>query len=184
MVDVYVDGPFRCQDGGIRSRRLGYAVNYDFEIRTPRECGLDLRTINNGDIRVEGVSGQYEIEDINGKIQMIEIAGAGRAHAINGWINVVYSRNPAGDCSFESLNGQVDVAFPATLSADLWFKTFNGSAYTDFELVPLPNPVPVPERRDGKFVYRSNRLYGARVGSGGPQITFDAFNGNIHVTAR
>ena len=183
-IDLYVDGPFRCQDGSRRSRRLFYRVNYDFQIKVPRDCDLDLRTINNGDIRVESVNGKYDIENINGRIQMNEVAGSGRAHTINGGVKVLFSRNPAGDCSFGSLNGNVDVAFRPDFSADCWFKTFNGGAYTDFEIRPLPQPAAEPERRDGMFVYKSNRFFGGRIGKGGPQIKFDTFNGNIHVTAR
>ncbi len=183
-IELYVDGPFRCEDGSRRSRRLFYRVKYDFQIRVPRACDLDLQTINDGDIRVEGVNGKYDVEDINGRIQMNEIAGSGRAHTINGGIKVVFNQNPTGDCSFGSLNGNVDVAFRPGLSADCWFKTFNGSAYTDFELQPLPQPAAEQERRDGKFVYKSSRFNGGRAGRGGPQIRFDAFNGNIHVTSR
>jgi hypothetical protein len=183
-IDLYVDGPFRCQDGSRRSRRLFYRVNYDFQLKAPRNCDLDLRTINNGDIRVESVDGKYDIENINGKIEMNEVAGSGRAHTINGGVKVLFNRNPSGDCSFSSLNGNVDVAFRPNLSADCWFKTFNGGAYSDFEIRPLPQPVAEPERRNGMFVYKSNRFFGGRIGDGGPQIKFDAFNGNIHVTAR
>jgi len=183
-IDLYVDGPFRCQDGSRRSRRLFYRVKYDFQIRVPRDCNLDLRTINDGDIRVENVNGKYDIDNVNGRIEMNEVAGSGRAHAINGGVRVMFSRNPSGDCSFASLNGNVDVAFRPDFSADCWFKTFNGGAYTDFEIRPLPQPAAEPERRNGMFVYKSNRFFGGRIGNGGPQIKFDAFNGNIHVTAR
>jgi hypothetical protein len=183
-IELYVDGPFRCENCGQRNRRLFYRVKYEFQIKVPRECDLDLRTINDGDIRVEGVSGKYDIENINGRIQMDEVAGSGRAHAINGEVKVLFSRNPTGDCSFSSLNGNVDVAFQSSLSADCWFKTFNGSAYTDFEIRALPQPAAEQERRDGKFVYKTNRFFGGRIGKGGPQIKFDTLNGNIHVTAR
>jgi len=43
---------------------------------------------------------------------------------------------------------------------------------------------PTREQRDGKFVYRSDRFSGVRVGQGGPELRFDAFNGNIHVRER
>jgi hypothetical protein len=183
-IDLYVDGPFRCEDGSRRSRRLFYRANYDFRIKAPRNCDLDLKTINHGDIEIEGVNGKYDVENINGRIQMNEVAGSGRVHTVNGGVKVVFDRNPAGDCSFGSINGNIDVAFRPGFSADCWFKTFNGGAYTDFEIHPLPQPAADAERRDGKFVYRSNSFFGGRIGKGGPQLKFDAFNGNIHVTSR
>jgi hypothetical protein len=35
------------------------------------------------------------------------------------------------------------------------------------------------ERRNGRFVYHANEYTRVRVGSGGPQITFETLNGNV-----
>jgi hypothetical protein len=183
-IELYVDGPFRCRDGSTRSRHFDYQVNYDFQVKVPRQCDLLVKTVTDGDLRVENVTGKFDVENVNGKIQMTDVSGSGRAHTVNGAVKVLFSRNPDSDCSFGSINGDVDVAFPQAPSADLWFKTFNGGAYTDFSVTALPQPVSEPQRRNGKFVYKTNGFYGARVGNGGPQIKFDAFNGNIHVTSR
>jgi hypothetical protein len=183
-LELYVDGPFRCNDGSRRSRRLGYQVTFDFQLQVPRNCALYLRTVNHGDIVVENFQGKYDIKNVNGKIRMQEVGGAGEAHTVNGGVHVTFSHNPAGDCSYGSINGDLEVAFRQGISADFWFKTFNGRAYSDFELVSLPPKPPEQERRNGKFVYRSNRFTGARAGRGGPQIKLDAFNGNIRINAR
>jgi hypothetical protein len=45
----------------------------------------------------------------------------------------------------------------------------------------LPQPIAVPERRDGGFVYRSNGFTLVRAGRGGPELTFDTFNGSVRV---
>jgi hypothetical protein len=59
-------------------------------------------------------------------------------------------------------------------------KTFNGGLYTDFDVQPLPGVMtPAAERRNGKFMYRANEFTRVRVGSGGPQITFETLNGNV-----
>jgi hypothetical protein len=39
----------------------------------------------------------------------------------------------------------------------------------------------VAERRDGRFVYRSNQFTLVRAGGGGPELTFETFNGNVRV---
>jgi hypothetical protein len=39
----------------------------------------------------------------------------------------------------------------------------------------------VGERRKGTFVYRGNTSVGLRVGAGGPELSFDAFNGDLRV---
>lgn len=186
---LFVDGPFRCKrgDGSVNyhgSRYYGYEVSFDFTLHVPRETAVRLRTVNRGEIRVEGTDGAFDAENINGGLDLVEIAGSGHAYALNRPVHVSYRRNPTGASDFGSLNGDVDVAFRPGLSADLWLKTFNGSAYTDFDVTALPSRPAVREQRNGKYVYKSNQFYGVRVGQGGPELKFDAFNGDIRIHNR
>jgi hypothetical protein len=45
-------------------------------------------------------------------------------------------------------------------------------------------PASAGERHDGKFIYKSNEWSAVRVGRGGPELSFDAFNGNIRILNR
>jgi hypothetical protein len=186
---LYVDGPFRCKcgDGSVNyrgSRYYGYEVSFDFTLHVPRETAVRLRTVNRGEIRVENTDGVFDAENINGGLDLVEIAGSGHAYALNRPLHVSYRRNPTGTSDFGSLNGDVEVAFRPGLSADMWLKTFNGSAYTDFDVTALPSRPAVREERNGKYVYKSNQFYGVRVGQGGPELKFDAFNGDIRIRNR
>lgn len=104
-----------------------------------------------------------------------------RAYALNGEVNVRFTKNPAAECYFGSLNGDVTVEFLPNLSADLRLKTFNGSIFTDFPMISLPQREATAKRKDGKFVYQADKSFGARIGNGGPEIEFDGFNGNIYI---
>jgi len=186
---LYVDGPFRCKcgDGSVNyrgSRYSGYEVSFDFTLHVPRETAVRLRTVNRGEIRVENTDGAFDAENINGGLDLVEIAGSGHAYALNRPVQVSYRRNPTGASDFGSLNGDVEVGFRPGLSADIWLKTFNGSAYTDFDVTALPSRPAVREERNGKYVYKSNQFYGVRVGQGGPELKFDAFNGDIRIRNR
>ena len=186
---LYVDGPFRCkcQDGSINyrgSRFYGYEVRFDFTVKAPRETNLRLRTVNHGDIRVENTSGNFDVDNINGGLELLDVSGSGHAYALNRPVKVRFARNPAAASDFGSLNGDVEVSFRPDLSADLWLKTFNGSAYTDFDVTALPSRPPARELHDGKFVFKSDRFFGVRAGHGGPELKFDAFNGNIEIRNR
>lgn len=184
-VRVYVDGPFRCQDGGIHMHgREGYEVKYDFELQAPRDTAVVLKTVNDGEIKVENLSGDYDLNNINGGIQMDEASGSGKVYALNGRVKVSFRDNPRETSSFGSLNGEVRVLFQPGLSADLRFKTFNGGVFTDFPVTYLPAPAGVEERHGAKFVYKSNEWSAVRAGHGGPQLSFDAFNGNIRILNR
>lgn len=186
---LYVDGPFRCKcrDGSFNyrgSHYYGYEVSFDFIVKAPRETNVRLRAVNHGNIRLENTAGAFDVENINGGVDLVEVAGSGHAYALNRPLKVMFSRNPAGTSDFGSLNGDVEVAFRPDLSADVWLKTFNGQAYTDFDVTALPSQPVVREQHDGKYVYKSHQFYGVRVGHGGPELKFDAFNGDIRIRNR
>ncbi len=186
-VKFYVDGPFRCANGEVNDRGwryYGYEVNWDFELRVPREAGLYLRTINEGEIDVKNVAGDYDIENVNGGVSLLEIAGSGRVYALNGEVKVLFRENPKSESYFGSLNGDVEIIFREGLAAEAGFKTFNGEIYTDFEVTYLASKPPVSKRKHGRYVYKSDEFSRVRIGNGGPPLTFDAFNGDIRMLKR
>jgi hypothetical protein len=184
-VRFYVDGPFRCRNGGIHiDRDPGYEVKYDFELQAPHDTAIDLKTVNDGEITVADVAGDYKVDNINGGVEMKELSGSGKVYALNGKVTVSFRQNPRAKSSFGSLNGEVRVSFQPDLSADLRFKTFNGAVYTDYQVAYLPLPPAEAERHGTKFVYKSSEWSAVRVGQGGPELSFDAFNGNIRILNR
>jgi len=180
-VRLYVDGPFRDK---CREHDQGYRFRHEFEIKAPRDVTVYLRNVNGGSVKVENVAGDYDVENINGGVEMLETAGSGRAYALNGGLKVLFRSNPRASSYFGSLNGKVDLFFQPNLAADLRMKTFNGNIYSDFEVTPLPAHQATAERRDGKLVYRADRFTGGRVGHGGPEIKLDGFNGDIRILKR
>jgi hypothetical protein len=180
-VGIYVDQPGH-QRSNPSSRNFnrsdpGYEVEFDFELRVPRATAVHLGNVS-GDIRVEDITGDFDVNAINGRIEMTKVAGSGRVHTINGPVDVKFASNPSKDSYFGSLNGVVDVTFQRNLSADLKFKTFNAGVYTDFTVTALPTALNAPQRRNGMFVFK-NEYQGARVGQGGPMLEFDGFNQDI-----
>jgi hypothetical protein len=183
-VSVYYDAPWRCNGEGRGchgEHRRFYNVTYDIDVEVPRSARTVVSTVNNGDIRIDKTDGPFDVSNINGGISMDAVSGAGDAHTINGPLTVHFAKNPSGPSSFKTLNGALDVYLQPNLSADLLFKTFNGQIYSDFEVTPRATPTTQTEQRDGKFVYHSRGARGGRVGRGGPELSFDAFNGNIRL---
>ena len=156
-------------------------MTFDFTIQVPRGTRLRLCTVNGREVLVTGTRGDFELDNVNGRITMEDVRGSGSARTINGAIVALFSERPRAASEFKTINGQVVVAFPADLAADLRMKTFNGGLFTDFDVESLPQPAAVAERRDGWFVYRSNQFALARAGGGGPELTFETFNGDVRV---
>jgi hypothetical protein len=158
-------------------------VRVDFEVRLPKNSTLDVCAVNGGTLTVEGTEGRYTLSNVNGDLEMVRVRGAGRASTVNGDVEASFTAPPDAAAEFKTVNGTVDVTLPASLSADLRLKTMNGGLYTDFETTPLPVQ-PTAERRNGRFIYRSNRYASVRVGKGGPELTFETLNGDVQVRKR
>jgi DUF4097 and DUF4098 domain-containing protein YvlB len=188
-VDIYVDGPFRCDDRERRrihfDRDPGYMVKYDFELKVPFRTKLGVRTVNDGDIEIRNVAGDFDVSNVNGEVRMTDVDGSGDAHTVNGEVAVSFKRAPAGRCSFKTINGEVVLGFPGEPSADFRIKTMNGEVYTDFDVTTLPAAsAEAGGRKEGRFVYKSNRFFGVRTGNGGPEIKLETLNGDILIKKR
>jgi hypothetical protein len=151
-----------------------YSVRFDFELHVPPVTSVVLRTIGEGDIKVERVSGGFELNNVNGGIELDAAAGSGEARTVNGEVKAAFAANPRASCSFSTVNGSVHMYFRPGLSAQLRYKTLNGEVYSEFPVSP--------EGGTGDGVrFLPGRFGSGQVGSGGPEIHFNTLNGNIFI---
>jgi hypothetical protein len=184
VIKFYVDGPFRCKNGETNyrgSRYYGYEMQFDFALHVPYETDLTLKTINDGEIRVENVQSEFDVDNINGGVTMLDVAGGGHVYALNEDVEIRFKKSPDRASYFGSLNGNVRVSVPEDFGATVRLKTFNGEIYTDFPATYLASRSPERERENSKFVYRTDRAFGVRLGKGGPELEFENFNGDIFI---
>ena len=187
-VRLYVNGPFRCDRNCNECWRQRderrYVVKMDFRVRVPERIALRLATVNEGLVTVENVLGDYQVRNVNGEVTMRDVGGSGTVKTVNGAVKVSFRENPRQPSEFSTVNGDVELAFAKSLAADFHFKTFSGNVYSDFTMTALPPAAGTAERKNGRFVYRTNLYTGGRVGSGGPEITLENLNGDIRVLER
>jgi hypothetical protein len=158
----------------------GYSVEYDIEVRVPRNATLEVATVNDGDVTVEGVNGAFELKNVNGAVRLVGAGGSGTINTVNGDVEATFARTPAEPLSFRTVNGELDVTFPSNLSAELAFHTMQGDVFTDFDVDSLSDPPEV--RRDrGRYFMSTNRTSAFRVGTGGERHSFNTLNGDIFV---
>lgn len=189
LVKLYVNGPFRCDCNDCNGSHIdsddpGYVVRMDFQLQVPRNIDVDLKTVNSGEIQVAGTSGAFAVRNVNGTIDMTDVAGSGSAKTVNGHVKVSFREAPKDVSSFGTVNGAVELAFPKSLSADFRFKTFNGGIYTDFPVTALPVRAVEEQHEGSKVIFRADRYTGGRIGSGGPEIRVDTLNGDIRILSR
>ncbi|HEY7404129.1 MAG TPA: hypothetical protein VIB39_11450 [Candidatus Angelobacter sp.] len=189
LLKLYVNGPFRCNcnnghDGCGWHGDDGYLVKMDFVLQVPRNIEVKLKTVNSGHVTVRDVTGNFSVHNVNGGIDMQNMAGSGVAKTVNGGVKITFRENPREKSEFSTINGNVDMYFARGLSADFRFKTMNGNVYSDFEMTSLPSQPAKAEQRGTRFVFRSDRFTGGRIGNGGPEIKADNLNGDIRVLER
>jgi hypothetical protein len=145
----------------------------DLEIQVPRRTNLQLSTVNEGDIHVEGVTGELEIGSVNGTITLSRVGGSVIAHTVNGQVTAtVVSVNPGEPMAFITLNGAVDVTLPAGTQANLKLRTDNGTVNSDFKLASTS---------DGEAHGEVNKTLSGPLNGGGPLFELRTFNGSVHL---
>jgi DUF4097 and DUF4098 domain-containing protein YvlB len=160
--------------------------NIELTIQVPFNTSVKLHATNGGDIVVDHIVGDVEINNTNGNATATHISGAAVVHALNGKVLVSFDKITADKpMSFSSLNGDIDVSLPADTKARAKLKSDNGAIYSDFDIAmdaSARKPM-VQEGNSGKGKYRvqfDKATYGL-INGGGPEMTFTTFNGNIYV---
>jgi hypothetical protein len=104
----------------------------EFKVSVPRAMALSLKTDAGGDLVVEGVEGDVEINNMNGDMKLEGLVGSAVLNTMNGEIRAVYAQAPQKPVSITSMNGEVDLRLPADTKANIRLRTHNGSILTDF----------------------------------------------------
>lgn len=157
-----------------------FEMKLDFKLKVPRQINLDVSTVNEGDIALNDIEGQLKVNNVNGAITLEKIKGSTKARTVNGDVNVDYTQNPSGDCSYYTLNGDINAHYRPGLSAEVYFKSFNGEFFTNLEnLQPF---APKLQKTEGKTTkYKVNGNFGFETGGGGAKLEFETFNGDVYL---
>jgi len=188
---VYMSSPCHNFDQHREGRRNRYGYSYndceskyeykmDMTLKVPVNANLVLRTVNNGDVEVRGVSGNLNVRNVNGAILLEDVSGKVVAHTINGDVDVNYSKNPSADSRYYTLNGDINANFRSGLAAKIAFKSFNGEMFTNLpSLTTIPGEIKQEkvEKGDGiKFKIEDRTLLQSRNGK--VFLDFETFNGD------
>ncbi|MBI3885539.1 MAG: DUF4097 family beta strand repeat protein [Opitutae bacterium] len=104
----------------------------EFTIKVPRRTNLVVRTEAGGDIEVEKVEGDLDINSMNGEVTLRDIASSAVVNTMNGEIRATFKTAPVKPVSFSTMNGEISLFLPKDTKANLRLRTQNGSILTDF----------------------------------------------------
>jgi hypothetical protein len=162
--------------------RRRYRVRTDVTVHVPAATRFRVCGINSKDVDVSGVTGDFDVTNVNGAVRVQGVRGSGRAMTVNGAVTVTFLDAPRDESLLKTVNGDITATFPSSLSADLKLKTFHGGLFTDFDVTPVAaRPTTAPDRRNGRYIYRMGGFTLVRAGRGGPEITLETLNGDVRV---
>jgi len=158
----------------------------DIVIQVPYNTSVKLSTTNGGDLVVDHVTGDVELNNTNGNATATHISGSAVVHALNGRVLASLDRvTPDKPMSFSSLNGDIDVTLPADVKARVKLKSDNGEIYSDFDVkldAGARQPIVEDSRSErGRYKVRFDRATYGTINGGGPEVQLTTFNGNIYI---
>jgi len=156
------------------------------EIQVPKTFNLKLQDINDGDIYVENIDGNMDVNHVNGGISLINISGSAVVNTTNGDIKASFVKVAENTpMAFSTFNGDIDVTLPADTKASLKLKSDQGDIYTDFDMKINKTPPKVENKQEsGEYKISMEAWVNGTINGGGPLMSFKNFNGDIMIRKR
>lgn len=157
-------------------------VDYQFDIEVPPDADVDVGTVMDGKVDIQGVTGTIRASNVNGPISVADVGDCEAVNSVNGPITLGYSHAPLQDCRIETVNGDVTLVMPVEAGLDVRLDLFNGTASSELPVSPFELPATV-ERivEDSRTRYRIQQMAGMRVGAGGPTYSIASMNGDLRI---
>ena len=162
----------------------GHSRTVDLTIQVPINTTMELSTINDGDVYVDNVVGDLEINNTNGKVTAERISGSAVIHALNGNIVATFMKiNQQNPMSFSSMNGKIDLTFPPDIKASVFMKNVQGEIYTDFDMKVEQSALRKEEGEGsrGRFRFSFERGMKGAINGGGMEIQVSNYNGDVYI---
>lgn len=163
--------------------RGGDNSTMNLEIRVPRNFNLKLSSINDGNILVENVNGEFEISNVNNDIIMNTVSGAAVVDSVNGKITATFKQvNSDSKMVFTSFNEDVDVSLPSDIKANFKLRTAYGEIFTGFD-VEFDTSEPVIEKDNSKKSYKVKleKWVSGKANGGGGEVVLKSHSGDLIV---
>lgn len=149
--------------------RRNSMASVDYTLTVPRNARLESIELVNGNLDIEGLTGDVKASLVNGNVIARGLMGEAKLSTVNGRLDATFQRlNDGKSISLGSVNGPLTVTIPSDSSASLRANTVHGAITNDFGL----------RVRRGEYVGSS---LGGTLGSGASRIRLDNVNGAITI---
>ena len=139
----------------------------DYALTVPRNSRLDEISLVNGDLDIEGVSGEVRASCVNGRLQARSLGGRAELSTVNGKLEANFDRL-SSPVEVSSVNAKVLLTLPSDAKADIEATTVSGSISNDFGI------------RVANHKWVGHELNG-ELGGGGTRVQVNNVNGRIEI---
>lgn len=141
--------------------------------------------MSGGDITINNVSGEIEVNTREGDISLNNISGEVVAHSIDGDLLILFKEVPKEEpMAFSTIDGDIDVTFPKKTKATISAKNVDGDIYTDFDM-DITHVKEVDADRNGGWQNGLTGMFGntitGKINGGGADILISTVDGNIYI---
>ena len=160
----------------------GCRLDIQFEVLVPPGATVDVGTVMDGRVDVEGINGSVSASNVNGPVRVDDIRECTSIESVNGKVDVGFAISPVNDCSIETINGDITLEVPDGTGLDIALDLFNGDISTQLLVGPLDLPATIEHTlENGHDQYRIQNFSGLRIGAGGPTYSISSMNGDVRI---
>jgi hypothetical protein len=160
----------------------GCRLDIQFEVLVPPGATVDVGTVMDGRVDVEGINGSVSASNVNGPVRVDDIRECTSIESVNGKVDVGFAISPVNDCSIATINGDITLEVPDGTGLDIALDLFNGDISTQLLVGPLDIPATIEHTlENGHDQYRIQKFSGLRIGAGGPTYSISSMNGDVRI---
>jgi len=160
----------------------GCRLDIQFEVLVPPGATIDVGTVMDGRVDIEGVTGSVSASNVNGPVRIDDIRECTSIESVNGRVDVGFATSPVNDCKIASINGDITLDVPEGTGLDIRLDLFNGDLSSQLSAGPLDLPATIERTMEnGHDQYRIQKLSGLRIGAGGPVYSISSINGDVRI---
>ena len=145
-----------------------HPAGVEYTLTVPRTAHLDEIKLINGELDVEGVSGEVRASCINGRLDAHNLSGPAKLSNINGRLDARFDQLSGSGIELKSVNGALSLTIPSDSNARVEASTVSGGIDNDFGL----------HVNHHRIVGRDLR---GELGSGATHIRLQNVNGRIDI---
>lgn len=143
-------------------------ASVDYIVQVPQDARLAGVSSVNGDVSVDGVSGDIEASTVNGSAQVKDVANDLKLSSVNGRIDAELAALGRGQSvKLDNVNGRIGATLPADADAQVSASSINGGISSDFPELVVKKESPANKELKGK------------LGNGGASVKATTVNGGI-----